>query len=278
MSRAYLAPGQGGAPRSPSVGEWETLSPEQRAEIVASLPEHEVERSFTPDGTLHWTGQVAAWDTLRRYFDHSGRKVFLAANLAVYYPAEPSFAPDLLAVVDVEPAHRSKWVVLAEGRGIDWVLELHAQGDRRKDLVRNVAWYAQLGIPEYFLYDRGQGLLQGWHLLAATARRYERIVPQAGRLSSKLLGLELVVEGDRLRFYQGTAQLLEGPELTLRLEQLLAEQAQRVDDEARRAEEEARRAEELERLLLAEQRSRAEAEQARAELQAELERRRNGKG
>jgi hypothetical protein len=40
-------------------------------------------------------------------------------------------------------------VVSAEGKGLDWVLEVHVGGDRKKDAERNVARYARLGIPEY---------------------------------------------------------------------------------------------------------------------------------
>jgi len=70
-----------------------------------------------------------------------------AQELPTYYPAEPRFAPDLLVVLDVEDVDRDKWVVSAEGKGLDWALELHVGGDRKKDAERNVARYERLGIP-----------------------------------------------------------------------------------------------------------------------------------
>lgn len=45
-------------------------------------------------------------------------RIYLAAALPIYYPAEPLFAPDLLAVLDVEDAERDKQVVSAEGQGL----------------------------------------------------------------------------------------------------------------------------------------------------------------
>lgn len=231
------------------------MSPGERAQVIDSLPEDEVERQLAPEGTLHWTVQVDAWQTLRAFFDRTGRRMFLAADLATYYPGEPSFAPDLLAVVDVESGHRTKWVVLAEGKGLDWVMEMLVLGERRKDLERNVEWYARLGIPECFVYDRGRQALVGWRLPRAARGCYERIVPYAGRVASEVLGLDLLIEEGRLRFYQGTAPLLEARKLTARLERMVEEQAERAEAEARRA---------------------AEAERRSAELLAEIERLKRG--
>ena len=70
---------------------------------------------------------------LESFFKKRGRSVFLASELAVYYPASRPIAPDLLAVLDVEPHDRTKWVVDAEGKGIDFVLEVHFGGEKKKD-------------------------------------------------------------------------------------------------------------------------------------------------
>ena len=55
-------------------------------------------------------------------------------------------APDLLAVRDVETHPRQKWVVSHEGKGLEWVMEVHVGGDRKKDAEYNVERYARLGI------------------------------------------------------------------------------------------------------------------------------------
>ena len=137
-------------------------------------------------------------------------------------------------------------MVSAEGKGLDWVLEVHVGGDRKKDAERNVARYARLGIPEYFLYDRARNQLFAHRLPAPDATTYSPIVPQHGRYESRVLGLEVEVAQDRLRFFAGTAMLLESEELIARLEQMLDQVQQRAEDEARRREEETRRREEAE--------------------------------
>ncbi|MSP74358.1 MAG: Uma2 family endonuclease, partial [Myxococcales bacterium] len=70
----------------------------------------------------------------------------MATNLGIHYPGAPAFAPDLMVVLDVALHDRSRFVVEAEGRGVDFVLEVLADGDRRKDLVDNVRLYAELRI------------------------------------------------------------------------------------------------------------------------------------
>jgi hypothetical protein len=174
----------------------------------------------------------------------------LAAELPVYYPAAARFAPDLLAVLDVEDIDRDKWLVSAEGKGLDWVLEVHVGGDRKKDAEDNVARYASLGIPEYFVYDRARNRLAAYRLPAPDARTYTPIVPQHGTYESQVLGLDVQIDKDRLRFYSGTALLLEGDELIARLEHMLDEVQQRAEQVQQHAEEEARRRERAERELV----------------------------
>lgn len=68
-------------------------------------------------------------------------------------------------------------MVSAEGKGLDWVLEVHVGGDRKKDAELNVARYARLGIPEYFLYDRERNRLSAYRLPSPEARTYSAVVP-----------------------------------------------------------------------------------------------------
>jgi hypothetical protein len=63
-------------------------------------------------------------DALDGFFRRTGRKIYLSSELAIFYPGERRFAPDLLAVADVDPHERSSWVVAAEGKGLDFVLEI----------------------------------------------------------------------------------------------------------------------------------------------------------
>src|SRR5262249_5790563 len=142
------------------------------------------------------------------------------------------------------------------------------EGDRRKDLVRNVEWYARLGILEYFVFDRGRGRLHGHRLPEVGARAYVPILPQSGRFYSTVLDLELTVESDRLRFFFGTARLLAPAAPIMDLERRAAEQPQRADEHARHAEEQAQRADEQARHA-EEQAERADQQARHAEEQAQ---------
>jgi len=242
-----------GYPMAPSQEEWDALSPAERDEVYKALPGEVTDAEIAmPEGDRHFKAKTRPVAALRGYFARQGRQIYVANELPIYYPAEPRFAPDLLVVLDVEDRERDKWVVSAEGKGLDWVLEVHVGGDRKKDAELNVERYARIGIPEYFLYDAGRELLHAYRLPAPGARTYEPIAPTRGRYESRVLGLDVQIEEGRLRFLAGTAVLLESEELITRLETLLRESERRVAGEARRAADEARRAEllgaEVERL------------------------------
>jgi Uma2 family endonuclease len=258
-------------PRAPPQELWERLTPEERARIVASLPsEFPVSGANLPEGDPHFEAKVRAREVLGSYFSRIGRKVYLACELPVYYPGEPMFAPDVIAVVEVETHSRMSWVVSAEGNGIDLALEVHVAGERRKDLERNVERYARLGIREYFLFDRGRLRLLGWRLDEGR-RVYRPVLPQHGFYSSEVLGLELQLDGERLRFYHGRAPLPEAEEMIATLERMVEGVEQRRTELEQQLAEEARlRAEEVRR--------REEAERRLAEALAELERLRGGRG
>jgi Uma2 family endonuclease len=269
-----------GFPMAPSAEEWEALSPAERAAVAAALPgEVTYDEMAMPEGERHFKAKTRALDALRSYFTRQRRRIYLAAEIPTYYPAEPRFAPDLLAVLDTDDTERDKWVVSAEGKGLDWVLEVHVGGDRKKDAERNVARYARLGIPEYFLYDRAQNLLAAYRLASPDARVYTAILPNHGLYESRVLGLEVQVDRDRLRFYAGTALLLESDELIARLQAMFDEAQRRREEESRLREEESRLREEESRLREEaeqrrdeEKRLRDEAEREVARLRAELER------
>lgn len=254
-------------PQAPTVEEWERLSEEERARVVESLPASMTDAEMSPpEGDLHYDAKNDARETLREWFRRRGQQVYVAAELTTYCPGEPRFAPDVLVVFDVPVYDRMKWVVSAEGKGLDWVLEVHVGGDRKKDAELNVARYARVGIPEYFIYDRARQHLFGYRLAPGTSS-YVRIVPQAGRHPSEVLGLELSLQQGRLCFWHANAELLTPRDLAARLEDMVAKLESERDAEAERARAEAERAH-------------AEAERAaRAEdelnlLRAELDRRR----
>lgn len=187
------------------------MSPEARERFVTQVNMALSDPRLTmSEGRPHFAAKVQTTDTLGLYFRSTGRRIYIAEELSVLYPGEASFSPDVLAVRDVdqpEDDQRLAWVVADEGRGLDWVLEVLHNGDRKKDLVDNVERYAHLQIPEYFIYDKRQQRIVGYRLPAPGATSYERIVPQVGRHHSNVLDVDLVIAGGKLRFYHGMSEL-----------------------------------------------------------------------
>nr|WP_279636136.1 Uma2 family endonuclease [Corallococcus terminator] len=242
------------------------MGQEERAQVVDALPgEVTYDEMAMPEGDRHSQPKMSTVDVLRGYFERRGRKVYVGTELPVYYPAERRFAPDLLVVLEAEAHWRDKWVVSHEGHGLDWVMEVHVGGDRKKDAEFNVSRYARLGIPEYFIFDGGRLTLEGYRLATPAARVYSRMEPRHGRLVSEVLGLELQVEGEHLRFWAGNAPLLESRELISRMEGHSLELQRRAEMAERRLSEETQRRDE-------ETRSREELERRLKELQAEMAR------
>lgn len=231
-------------------------------------PPQEVWEQLAPEGDPHYEARSRAREVLGSFFSRIGRKVYLACELPVYYPGEAMFAPDVIAVVDVEPHSRMRWMVSAEGKCVDFALDIHVAGERRKDLERNVERYARLGILEYFVFDCSRLRLSGWRLEEGR-RAYRSILPQHGTYRSEVLGLELQVEKEQLRFYKGGAALPDSQETIARLERMVEQrEASRAELEQQLVEEARLRAEETQR--------REDAERRLAEALAELERLRGG--
>jgi Uma2 family endonuclease len=240
-------------PRAPPQEIWDLLTDEQRQHVVDSLPsEFPPNEAQPPEGDQHTEAVYGARTALRRFFGKTGRSIYVGTNLPIYYPGRAMFSPDVMAVLDVATHPRPSWIVSKEGKGLDFALEVLVLGNRRKDIERNVELYARLGIQEYFVFDRSKLRLQGFRLRGA-GQVYEPIVPQHGHFASAVLGLDLVIERERLRFYAGDAELPGADDLIDKLEGFvddlegrLAAAESRAEDEARRAEEEARRAERAE--------------------------------
>lgn len=245
------------------------MSDFERNRYIASIPGNpEFTEAAPPEGLAHDRAARRSRESLEHFFRKRGRQVFIASNLRVIYPGEPAFAPDLLAVLDVAKSEDDElpaWVVVQEKRGLDFVLEIHVSGDRRKDGVTNVERYARLGIPEYFLYDRPGRRLLGWRLPKGGARTYQPLLPQLGRLASQVLDLDLGLLDGRLRFFMGTTELPDAAELVGRLDTLVSHIETRLEDAQRQLAM-------LEVAREEEQRRREDAERRVCELQAELDR------
>lgn len=262
MSASKLPP-EVQVPVAPTAEVWQTLTARQKEEFTALAMEAlSRQTELLPEGQPHARVRRRLESLLRDHFNRARRHVYLASGLPVHYPGEPVFCPDLIAVADVEDPGdgdaRMSWVMAEEGRALDLVFEIVDSGDRDRDLVSNVAWYARLGIPEHFVYDRRRQRLYGYRLPQAGERKYEQVLPSAGYLWSEVLGLKLIIIGEKIRFFHR-----DGAEIP-DVHQLLVRANALVDELERRAE--AERAE-LERSAADE---RAALEARIAELEARL--------
>ena len=235
-------PDEASLPMVPSVEAWRTMTPAERmrfqVEVNAAITEA---AHLMSEGQSHKRAKSRTMDALGLHFKTIGRAIYLAEELTVLYPGERPFAPDILAVLDVEPSNdddeRLSWVVADEGKGIDLVIEVLHRGRRDKDLINNVERYARLGITEYFVYDRARQRVHGFRLVTPTAARYQPIVPQVGHYRSGILGLDLAVIGNNLRFLAGEATLPLSVDLISRLQDMVTNLATKADEAQARADE-----------------------------------------
>ncbi len=173
-------------------------------------------------------------DTLADFF-RADPEVYVAGNLLLYYEEgnpSASVAPDVFVVKGVLKRQRRTYKLWEEGRPPTVVLEITSRSTRLEDLGNKRALYAMLGVSEYFLYDPLaeylEPPLQGFLLVNG---EYERIGPDAdGSLFSRVLGLKLQIENDRLRLINAATgeRLLRPAE---------AREQARAETEARRAAE-----------------------------------------
>lgn len=242
-------------PIGPEAERWKAMTEPERDRFYQQIFDaFNVPAEAMAEGRPHSRAKSAAMDALTRHFKTTGRVIYVADELAVVYPGEPVFNPDLLAVLDVpqpdpDEDERMAWVVADEGKGPDFILEVLHKGNRDKDLIRNIEDYARLGIREYFVYDRLNFKLHG-HRLVKSGAGYQGLRPRLGRITSEVLGLDLALVQRRLRFFSGMGELLNSDEFIERLSVMMdgiearAEQAE-AQAERERAQAEQERAQRL---------------------------------
>lgn len=167
-------------PRAPDDATWALLTEDERRRVVASLPAEVPWELLPPEGDEHREAREKAVDALGRFFRTTGRRVYLSSEMGIFYPGEPRFAPDVLAVLDTDAHPRTSWVVQVEGRGLDFVLEVHVAGDLAKDITDNVEKYARLGIGEYFVFDKTHLRIHGYRLPPSQRGTVRPAAPTSG--------------------------------------------------------------------------------------------------
>ena len=262
-----------GEPMAPPLEAWRQMSEAERARTTSALIDayNAWERETQPgEGTPHARAQRDLFDRLSQHLGHTRKGVFLATNLLVQYPGGTTFAPDLIAALDVPLHDRTSWVVAQEGKGPELAVEFLYRGDRRKDMKRNVVRFAAMGIQEYFVFDGERRGLHGWRLPEAGATSYVPIVPQFGFWSCGVLGIEFAVRDGALRVFHHGADVLGSGDRIALLGQLMNDAQAHAEAEAQRAEAEAQRAEaEAQRAEAEAQRAEAEAQRAEAAIRAQ---------
>ena len=114
-----------------------------------------------PHNTRQAVAIVDCFDSLQRHW--RGRlDVFVGLDQFLYWdPAykpgtkggNPPTAPDVYVAFDVANRHRNSYVVWEEGKPPDFVLEVVSPSSRRRDEKEKPGVYAEIGVPEFFLYD-----------------------------------------------------------------------------------------------------------------------------
>ncbi len=150
---------------------------------------------------VHRDWMICLIDLLKHFF--AGQRVYVSGNLLVYYvEGDPKrcVAPDAFVVKDCDPGRRRIFKVWAEGKAPNFVIEVTSDKTRREDKNKKKRIYAELRVPEYFLYDPlGDWLdppLQGYRL---EGEAYVPIAPgPQGAVTSEQLSLSFRLEEGQL--------------------------------------------------------------------------------
>ncbi len=191
----------------------------------------------------HFRELLKNFNRIENHFAHLP-DVYVLGDMMMYYEEgnpRKSISPDIFVAFGIGKKERRIYKIWEEGKPPDFVLEFASKGTYRTDLTRKVRLYAEIGIPEYFVYDVDRRYLptplMGFRLIGD---EYVEISALAsGGLPSATLGLEFHALDNSLGIYDPEAEVW-------------------LKTSAERAEQEA------------DARQKAEAEIAR--LQAELER------
>jgi len=215
------------------------LAPDVRLYSVANLPESD--GKLMAESPKHLQEITNTLDVLQEYCRPQPR-VAVYADIFVYFLDEDGLlqrvSPDILVARDVANEDRRVYSVEREGKGPDLVIEFTSKKTKKNDVGRKREIYAWLEVKEYFLFDPyGEYLkprFQGFRLIGG---EYVTMTGAAeSRLHSEVLGLDLVVEQNSLRFYDPHT----GERLRIHRE---AEAERRQETAARRQEASARRQE-----------------------------------
>ena len=209
---------------------------------------------------LHIDTSFDAFGVLRAH--HADRPdACVGCNNFVYYEeGDPSAVviPDVLVAYGVpKRSGRRVWKVWEEGKAPDFILEVTSKSTRKIDDQDKKELYERLGVTEYWQFDPTgdylEPILKGRALGADGRYRELALERRDGGLCrrSEVLGLDLRLEGERLRFFDPKrGEYLLTPEEHLQVNQ---EQSRAIQEQSRAIQDRDRTVEQQHRALEAAQ-------------------------
>ena len=158
----------------------------------------------------HFREILKNFNLIENHFAHVP-DVYVLGNMMMYYEeGEPrkSISPDIFVAFGIGRKERRIYKIWEEGKPPDFVLEFSSKSTYRNDLTGKVQLYAEIGIPEYFVYDVDRRYLptplMGFRLIG---HDYVEIPALAnGGIPAVTLGLEFHLFDDGFGIYDPDAQ------------------------------------------------------------------------
>ena len=158
----------------------------------------------------HFRELLKNFNRIETHFAHIP-DVYVLGDMMMYYEEgnpRKSISPDIFVAFGIGKKERRIYKIWEEGKPPDFVLEFSSKGTYRNDLTGKVQLYAEIGIPEYFLYDVDRRYLptplMGFRL---SGHAYVEIPALAnGGIPSERLGLEFHLLDDSFDIYDPEAE------------------------------------------------------------------------
>lgn len=208
-------PGTGGVSRAAGTRSGPSLARLHSRALYRPVPPVECDDDGYPyrdgrpvESTLHDDLRIYAKGALRERYA-ARADVFVASDLGLFFERGDRRAllvPDVLVSFGVDREHRLSYKAWEEGTTPDFVLELLSARTWRRDVAAKPPLYEAIGVGEYWIFDPISKLpepIVGRRLDAAGVYRTVREQPGGG-YHSEVLGLDLIVHGDGLRFRDPT--------------------------------------------------------------------------
>ncbi len=191
------------------------------------------------ESSLHYA-QLALLVACLEWLWRDRNDYFIGANLTIYFSREQlknrDFrGPDFFLVNQTEKKPRRSWVVWEEGGQYpDLIIELLSPATAQVDrTLKKTLYQDRFRTPEYFWFSPETLEFAGYRL---AGQHYVEISSNTeGWLWSEVLGLYLGVQGNTLRYFQPSGELVPTPEEAAEQAQAQAQQAE--DRAARLAEQ-----------------------------------------